>query len=83
MFGVDPRPISGTGLEPITQDTYNYVLEWMEDRQQMEALINGQVNDNLAQAMTRMKTYTALPKVALLTLVEIFIILGFHEVLIY
>ena len=56
MFGVDPRPISGTGLEPIVQDTYNYVLEWMEELLPMEALINGQVNEYLAQARTRMKT---------------------------
>ena len=56
MFGVHPRPISATELEPALQSSYKSILEWVQELQDMEVLVNGQVNDNLAQERARMKS---------------------------
>ena len=56
MFGVDPRPISATELEATLQSSYKSVLEWVQELQDMEVLVNEQVNDNLAQSRARMKS---------------------------
>ena len=47
MFGVDPIPTSGAELQLQIQDKYGSVLEWVEDLQRMETLVNDQVTRTL------------------------------------
>ena len=56
MYGVDPKPTFRSEWDLALQDTYNSVLEWVEELQDMEDLVNEQVNDNLTEARARMKT---------------------------
>ena len=56
MFGVDPKPVSAPGLEPVLQSSYRSVLEWVQELQNIEVLVNEQVNDNLSQSRAIMKS---------------------------
>ena len=55
MYGVDPRPLSGSVLESDLQEQYYSVLDWVMEMEQLEGMVNDEVEENLTQARSKMK----------------------------
>eukprot|EP00800_Vazella_pourtalesii_P000716 TRINITY_DN10626_c0_g2_i3.p1 TRINITY_DN10626_c0_g2~~TRINITY_DN10626_c0_g2_i3.p1 ORF type:complete len:165 (+),score=5.00 TRINITY_DN10626_c0_g2_i3:169-663(+) len=56
MYGIDPKPLSIATLDKEVQGHYYSVIEWVEENQSLETMVNKEVEDNLIQARHRMKS---------------------------
>ena len=56
MYGIDPKPLSMATLDKEVQGHYYSVIEWIEENQRLEGMVNEEVEENLVQACHRMKS---------------------------